>query len=90
MPQRVREALQESDSSSLLSALAEGFLEGVPARDFAEEGLRFLLESSAWDLQGARWTHAFLCLDAARNLAVSGPEELARPEGGNTAILFGC
>jgi hypothetical protein len=79
MPQRVREALEKSDSSLLLSVLAEGFSEGVTARDFAEEGLRVLLESSAWDLQGARWTHAFLCLDAARNLAVSGPEELARP-----------
>ena len=79
MPQRVREALQKSDSSLLLSTLAEGFSEGVPAREFAEEGLRFLLQASEWDLQGARWTHAFLCLEAARSLSLGGREELARP-----------
>jgi hypothetical protein len=38
-----------------------------------------LLEDSGWELRGARWSHAFLCLEAAHQLAQQASDEVAQP-----------
>ena len=79
MPQRIRQALQRGDSAALLQGVAEAFREGSSPRVIAEEGLQHLLVESGWELRGARWSHAFLCLEAAHRLARSERSELAQP-----------
>jgi hypothetical protein len=90
VPQRVRIALERGDSAGLLVAIAEALRAGSSARDLAEVGLRFLLKDSGWELRGARWSHAFLALEAAHQLALSMPTDIAEPAvAGALAFLDG-
>lgn len=72
-------ALREGDSAGVLGAVGDELAAGCPAADLARVGLRFLLECSGWELRGARWSHAFLALEAAHQLALVAPDEVAEP-----------
>ena len=72
-------ALKQGDSAGLLVAIGDALAGGSSAEDLAQVGLRVLLEGSAWELRGARWSHAFLTLEAAHQLALVAPGQVSEP-----------
>ena len=70
---QVTSALNRGDGASLVESLAIALKDGVPSVALAQTGLEWMLIDSGWDLRGAQWSHAFLALEAAHELALLNP-----------------
>lgn len=86
MGHSVRRALDSGDSSELLAQLRNALSAGTSPLELGREGLLHAMDRSG-DLRGARWSHAFLTLEAALRLAQSAPLDVAFPATVN-ALAF--
>ena len=76
---RLSKVLGSGDGSGLLAWMRREVEAGVCPQRLAEDGLRLVLARGGGDLRGARWSHAFLALEAAAELARACPREVALP-----------
>ena len=85
---QVTSALDQGDGASLIESLALALKEGVPPVALAQTGLEWMLIESGWDLRGAQWSHAFLALEAAHELALLRPGPIGAAAVAGALVLL--
>ena len=85
---QVTSALDQGDGASLIESLAVALKEGVPPAALAQTGLEWMLIESGWDLRGAQWSHAFLALEAAHELALLRSESIGAAAVAGALVLL--